>query len=200
MASFDTKIGGRERAEVRRRADLIAATIIEIGVVGSLDVTVGKIAKRAGISPALAFHYFGDKTSLFLAAMRHLMTSYRREIGERLRAADGPRARAEAVARASFSPQNFSRGSVAAWLNFYVLAQSSPEARRLLAIYHSRLNSNLRHALRPLLGDEATGVADRIGSLIDGLYLRAALGDRTDADEAERKILNAIEHDLRGAN
>ena len=174
MASFDTKIGGRERAEVRRRADLIAATIIEIGVVGSLDVTVGKIAKRAGISPALAFHYFGDKTSLFLAAMRHLMTSYRRE--------------------------NFSRGSVAAWLNFYVLAQSSPEARRLLAIYHSRLNSNLRHALRPLLGDEATGVADRIGSLIDGLYLRAALGDRTDADEAERKILNAIEHDLRGAN
>ena len=33
-----------------RRKELIEAAILEIGEVGSLDVTVGKIAKRAGVS------------------------------------------------------------------------------------------------------------------------------------------------------
>ena len=41
-----------------RKAALVKATIVEIGRVGSLDVTVSQIAQRAGISPALSFHYF----------------------------------------------------------------------------------------------------------------------------------------------
>ena len=41
-----------------RKAALVKATIVEIGRTGSLDVTVSQIAKRAGMSPALAHHYF----------------------------------------------------------------------------------------------------------------------------------------------
>ena len=37
-----------------RRAALVKATIDEIGAVGNLDVTVSNIAKRAGMSSALA--------------------------------------------------------------------------------------------------------------------------------------------------
>ncbi|WP_295317559.1 TetR family transcriptional regulator, partial [Roseobacter sp.] len=44
-----------------RRSALVDATIAEIGVRGSLDVTVGQIARRAGMSTALAHHYFGGK-------------------------------------------------------------------------------------------------------------------------------------------
>jgi TetR/AcrR family transcriptional repressor of bet genes len=58
------------------RARLVQATIHEIGAAGSLDVTVGQIAKRAGVSPALAFHYFGGKDRLFLAAMRAILSVY----------------------------------------------------------------------------------------------------------------------------
>ncbi|NBT31880.1 MAG: TetR family transcriptional regulator, partial [Rhodobacteraceae bacterium] len=57
-----------------RRAALVKATITEIGVQGSLDVTVSQIAKRAGMSSALAHHYFGGKEDIFLAAMRHTLT------------------------------------------------------------------------------------------------------------------------------
>ena len=39
-----------------RRAALVKATIAEIGRAGSLDVTVSQIAKRAGMSSALAHH------------------------------------------------------------------------------------------------------------------------------------------------
>ena len=61
-----------------RRAALVKATIDEIGAVGNLDVTVSNIAKRAGMSSALAHHYFGGKDQIFLAAMRHTLAVSRR--------------------------------------------------------------------------------------------------------------------------
>ena len=183
--------------EPKRRAQLVEATIHEIGANGSLDVTVGKIAKRAGVSAALAFHYFGDKEQLFLAAMRHVLTVYGAEVRGALVAAPGPRARIESILRASFSSTNFRAEVISAWLNFYVLARRNDEARRLLSVYHRRLRSNLLHDLRPLAGDAAEGIAERIGAVIDGLYLRYASnpGDmtgRTATDHALATLNNEL--------
>lgn len=158
-----------------RRAALIKATIDEVGEAGSLDVTVSKIAKRAGMSSALAHHYFGGKDQIFLAAMRHTLRLYGAEVRSALANADGPQARLEAIVRAGFSSGNFQREVISAWLNFYVLAQSSPEAQRLLSIYQRRLHSNLAYNLRPLIGECAPFAATRISGLIDGLYLRLGL-------------------------
>jgi len=63
--------------EPLRRASLIEATISEIGTRGSLDVTVSQIAKRAGMSSALAHHYFGGKDQIFNAAMRQILRDLR---------------------------------------------------------------------------------------------------------------------------
>ena len=126
-----------------RKAALVKATIVEIGRAGSLDVTVSQIAKRAGMSSALAHHYFGSKEEMFLAAMRHILTLYGAEVRGALAVAEGPQGRIRAILRASFSPGNFRREAVGAWLNFYVLAQTVPEARRLLSVYQRRLKSNL---------------------------------------------------------
>jgi len=158
-----------------RKAALVKATIAEIGQAGSLDVTVRQIAKRAGMSAALAHHYFGSKEEMFLAAMRHILTLYGAEVRGALAVADGPEARVHAVLAASFSPANFRREAVGAWLNFWVLAQTVPEARRLLAIYQGRLRSNLLVGLRPVAGAQAGQIADGLGALIDGLYLREVL-------------------------
>ncbi len=159
-----------------RKAALVSATIVEIGRKGSLDVTVGQIARRAGMSTALAHHYFGGKEAMFLAAMRHTLTVYGAEVRGALGVAQGPEARLEAILLASFSATNFRREVVGAWLNFYVLAQTQPAARRLLAVYQGRLRSNLVHCLCGTLGRaEALRVAEGAGALIDGVYLRQAL-------------------------
>jgi TetR/AcrR family transcriptional regulator, transcriptional repressor of bet genes len=158
-----------------RKEALVKATIVEIGRVGSLDVTVGQIAKRAGMSSALAHHYFGSKEDMFLAAMRHIMTLYGAEVRGALATAIGPQGRVRAILVASFSPGNFRREAVSAWLNFWVLAQSVPEAKRLLAVYQGRLASNLTAALRPLAGPRAPAIAESLGAMIDGLYLREVL-------------------------
>ncbi|NDU99777.1 choline-binding transcriptional repressor BetI [Pseudoroseicyclus tamaricis] len=187
--------------EMRRREELIRATILVIGEAGSLDITVSRIAKKAGVSPALAFHYFGDKERLFLASMRHVLRSYHNDVVTALSSASTPRERLERIVHASFAPANFHRGVIAAWLNFYVLAQSSEEAHRLLRIYHSRLRSNFVHDLRPLVGDRAETVAGRLGALIDGLYLRLVLTPVESAGEtAIETVLATLQNELNAAS
>lgn len=178
-----------------RKAALVKATITEIGRAGSLDVTVSQIARRAGMSSALAHHYFGSKEAMFLAAMRHILTLYGAEVRGALALAEGPEGRVRAVLAASFSAANFRREAVGAWLNFWVMAQTTPEARRLLRVYQGRLRSNLMAGLRPLAGARAGEVAAGLGALIDGLYLREVL--KSGAPDGPAAIATALSY-LRG--
>lgn len=162
--------------EPLRRAALVDATIDCIGQAGSLDVTVSQIARTAGMSSALAHHYFGAKDQMLLAAMRHILTLYGATVRTALGGAQTPRARLDAIVGANFDTGQFRRPVVSAWLNFYVQAHQSAAARRLLNIYQRRLRSNLIHGLRPLIGKRAGPGAAALAALIDGLYIRAALG------------------------
>ena len=158
-----------------RRSALVEATIHEIGERGTLDVTVSQIARRAGMSSALAHHYFGSKEQIFTAAMRHILALYGAEVRGALAMAKTPRERIEAIIRASFSPRQFRPETVSAWLNFYVQAQKSPDVQRLLNIYQRRLRSNLHHAFRQLSQKEARALTRGLAAMIDGLYIRQAL-------------------------
>jgi len=181
-----------------RRAALVKATIDAIGAQGSLDVTVSQIAKRAGMSSALAHHYFGGKDQIFLAAMRQILRDFGVEVRAGLHAARTPRARAEALIRASFAPSCFDPATVGAWMTLYAQATTHPDMHRLLRLYQARLRSNLTHALRPL---SSTPMADAetLSALIDGLYLRSALARATDADAAQSTALAALDR-LTGAS
>ncbi len=180
-----------------RRDALIKATIHEIGRAGSLDVTVGQIAKRAGMSSALAHHYFGGKEQIFLAAMRHILGQYGAGVRGALAGAEGPRERLVAIIRASFEPGHFRPEVIGAWLNFYVLAQSLPGAARLLLVYRARLRSNLLVGLRPLVGARADKLAETLAALIDGAYLHAALGP-VDGRAAAERVLECLDVMLEG--
>ena len=172
----------RKRArQTTRKTELINAAIQTIARSGTLDVTVADIARQAGMSPALAHHYFGSKDQMFLSAMREILRRYGVTVREALAVADGPRARLLAVLDSSLGPEHFDADTVAAWLTFYALAQQNKEAARLLRVYHHRLRSNLTADLRALIGARAEAVADTLGALIDGVYLRQALSDSAPA-------------------
>ncbi|WP_172296940.1 transcriptional regulator BetI [Pseudoruegeria sp. HB172150] len=177
-----------------RRAALVKATIDEIGATGTLDVTVSRIAKRAGVSSALAHHYFGAKEELFLAAMRHILTLYGDAVKTGLETAKTPHDRLQAVIRAGFEAEQFRGHVVSAWLNFYVAAQTSASAQRLLTVYQRRLRSNLIHDLRPLVGTRAEVAAETVAALIDGLYIRAALDpSASDPSSTAERVLKMLD-------
>ena len=182
----------RRGSEEERRGALVEAAIKEVGDAGSTDVTVARIARRAGVSSALAHHYFGTKESILLAAMRRVLTLYGAEVRGALAMADDGRGRVRAILVASLLPGSFRAGTIAAWMAFYASAQHSEEAARLLGIYQRRLESNLRHALRP--HPNAAQVARGAAAMIDGIYLREALGPtRAGAREWADLVMEYVE-------
>lgn len=89
--------------EPLRRKALIDATISAIGERGSLDVTMSEIAGRAGVSSALAHHYFGAKDELLLATMRHILAELTTDTLRALGSTSTPRERVSAVVAVNFS-------------------------------------------------------------------------------------------------
>ncbi len=181
-----------------RKEAIVEATISEIGRVGTLDVTVSQIAKKAGISSGLAHHYLGTKDDIFIAAMRHILTTYGNEVRHALAEAKTPMERAKAIVNASFSEANFRKEVVGAWLNFYVQANASAPTRRLLKIYHARLLSNLTSALRQIIGPAARDTATGIAAMIDGFYIQLALNhDLSGKDRSLQLIMDYLDMSIR---
>lgn len=182
---------------LRKRA-LIDATISAIGEHGSLDVTMSQIARRAGVSSALAHHYFGAKEDLIHATMRHLLSELAVDVRRALGDAPSPIKRVRALIGVNFSPAQFAPETVAAWLAFYVAAQRSPELRRLLRVYARRLHSNLMSGLAPAVRrEDAATIAEGIAAMIDGLYIRRALKDGPpDAPSAVRLVNDYLDTKL----
>ncbi|THH35816.1 transcriptional regulator BetI [Aliishimia ponticola] len=172
-----------------RRAALVKATIAELGGAGTLDVTVGQIARRAGMSSALAHHYFGGKNDIFAAAMRQILVDLRAAVKVRVRGATTPRAQLNAIIEGCFAPPSFDPDTIQAWMLFYSLSRTNPKAAQLLRVYQRRLRTHLRVALRPLSPTPEED-AETLAALIDGLYLRAALSRRGTAEEATRHALD----------
>lgn len=164
--------------EPLRKKALIDAAIAAIGDRGSLDVTMSDIASRAGVSSALAHHYFGAKEDLLNATMRHILAELGRDIVAALAKARSPRQRISAIISVNFSAVQFRQDTVYAWLAFYVEAQHSAPLRRLLRVYARRLHSDLMSGLTPLMPRaDAARMAEAIAAMIDGLYIRRALRD-----------------------
>ncbi|MYZ48291.1 choline-binding transcriptional repressor BetI [Propylenella binzhouense] len=187
----------RAGVQPMRRKALIAAAIDAIHAHGMAQVTMGEIARRAGVSPALAHHYFGGKDQLLLATMRHLLTELGDGIQARLALAAGPEERISAIIRGNFAACQFRPAVISAWLAFYVQAQTDPEARRLLRVYTKRLESNLVHALASLTTRERSiEIAETTAALIDGLWIRQSLADGGADPE---KAVAAVEDSVRRA-
>ncbi|GLS76709.1 choline-binding transcriptional repressor BetI [Oharaeibacter diazotrophicus] len=188
---------------VRRRA-LISAAIEAIHDRGMGDVTMNDIARRAGVSSALAHHYFGSKDHLLIATMRHLLEELGAEFRRRLADADGPFGRVMAIVEGNFASEQFRPQVISAWLAFYMQAQHDAEAARLLKVYLRRLESNLVHALSDLMPAPAARSAARgVAAMIDGLWLRAALpAVELSADEAvdlvRAYVRNLVDRHARG--
>lgn len=153
-------------------------------------MTVGQIARRAGMSTALAHYYFDTKDAIFLAAMRHILTEFGLLVRSAMAKATTPAEKLDAIIDASLSREQFANEIVAAWLVFYVQAQHSSDAARLLRVYARRLNSNLVHNLMAFVPrSRALVIAEGTASMIDGIYIRHALQDRTSSREQAQALV-----------
>src|SRR6516225_992068 len=187
----------RDEAEDARRVQLIEVTIDSLAEVGFVGTTLAEIAGRAGVSPGLVAHYFGDKDGLLEAAFRTLARVVAVRMRERFALAPSPRARVQAVIDANLGPENFDRRTGNAWLAFWGQVLHFEGLKRVQTAYQRRMLSNLRSDLRRMIpGEAARSLAAMIAAMIDGVWLRAALSEWQEADsESARALLTAFVDD-----
>lgn len=178
-----------------RRKQLIDATIAAIHENGYADATMARIAKKAGISSGLISHYFGGKHELLAATMRSLLTDLRRLVGRQAPGGSdtGSTRRSRGVGEFRRYPER--PEVVASWLAFWAQVPHDPELARLQNIYLRRLRSNLRAALRPVVLSNADleELVEVLGSLIDGIWMRAALSPGgLNVPMARRQVLRVL--------
>jgi betaine-aldehyde dehydrogenase len=184
----------RDELEESRRSQLIGVTIDSLAELGYVSSTLAQIAGRAGVSPGLVAHYFGDKDGLLEAAFRSLSRRVGDQVRARLARASTPRGRIQAVIDANLAPAEFEQRTGTAWLAFWGQVVHAPRLKRVQTVYQRRTLSNLQHALKRLLpAEEARSLAYMIAAMIDGVWLRAALSEWTEADsESARALLTAF--------
>jgi betaine-aldehyde dehydrogenase len=176
--------------EEQRRRQLIDVTIDSLAEVGYVGSTLAQIASRAGVSPGLVAHYFGDKDGLLAAAFRSLARRLAQRVRSRLRGALTARARIQALIDANLGPEEFDRRTGTAWLAFWGQVLHVPGLKRVQRVYQRRAISNLRHALQQLVpAEEARRLAAMIAAMIDGVWLRAALSEWREADSGSARAL-----------
>ncbi len=184
----------RQEPEEQRRRQLVEVTIDSLAEVGYVGSTLAQIAQRAGVSPGLVAHYFGDKDGLLEATFRSLARHLADRVDQRLKLAATPRGRVQAIIDVNLGPEEFDQRTGSAWLAFWGQVPHEPSLMRIQRVYQRRMLSNLRHALSRLLPQElARSLASMIAAMIDGVWLRAALSQWEEADsEGARALLTAF--------
>jgi transcriptional repressor BetI len=183
--------------EIRRR-QLIDATIASIHEVGFADSSLSRISAKAGVSTGIVHHYFEDKADLLEATLRQLGNNLHRAVVTRLTAAKTPVERLMAVVEGNLGPELFTPEGVSARLAFWAQVPNSERLARVQRIIIGRLHDNLVDALRPLApADEVVAIAMLVASLIDGLWLRAALQPEVpDRGIAKRLVVDYLNSKL----
>jgi len=180
-----------EEARTRQLIEVTIDSLAEVGFVGS---TLAQIASRAGVSPGLVAHYFGDKDGLLEATFRTLSRRINERMKLRSSTAHTSRGRIQAVIDANLAAEEFDKRTGTAWLAFWGQVLHVQGLKRVQTAYQRRMLSNLAHALRKLVpAAEARSLAAMIAAMIDGVWLRAALSDWKEADsESARALLTAF--------
>jgi betaine-aldehyde dehydrogenase len=180
----------RDEAEEARRTQLIEVTVDSLAEVGFVGTTLAEIARRAGVSPGLVAHYFGDKDGLLEAAFRSLARTLAARVRAKLALASSPRGRVQAVIDINLAPEEFNKRTGTAWLAFWGQVLHVRGLKRVQTAYQRRMLSNLLSDLRQMIPiEEARSLASMIAAMIDGVYLRAALSEWQEADSAGARAL-----------
>jgi betaine-aldehyde dehydrogenase len=184
----------RDEVEEARTRQLIEVTIDSLAEVGFVGSTLAQIASRAGVSPGLVAHYFGDKDGLLEATFRTLSRRISERVKLRFAAAHTPRGRIQAVIDANLAAEEFDKRTGTAWLAFWGQVLHVRGLKRVQTAYQRRMLSNLRNDLRRMIpGEDARSLAAMIAAMIDGVWLRAALSEWQEADsESARALLTAF--------
>ncbi len=174
-----------------RKQQLIEATLISVEQHGLQGTTINTISKIAGMSSGIISHYFGGKQGLIEATVRYLLDQLKTALLSNVsESAVSPQERLFKVVEANFANLQQSSPATRTWLSFWAQAMHDPKLAQLQHINNQRLLSNLKYSFKQILPkDKADTAAKMTAAMIDGFWLRSALGHSPDKDFQEAEAM-----------
>ncbi|MGE3876379.1 MAG: transcriptional regulator BetI [Parvibaculaceae bacterium] len=183
----------RKRIDEIRRAELIEAAHRVFLREGLQGLTTARICREAGMSPGILAYYFKGKDEVLYAMVRHNNRLLMEDVIARMRLATTSWERLEAIVEGNFPDHSFTRNVAIAWLSVCAATNINQNYERLQRLFYRRLVSNLASAFGGLLDKSRLKEASlSISTVIDGLWLRKAVGNEITRDEAVALVLRHL--------
>lgn len=145
------------------------------------------------MSPGILAYYFKGKDEVLYAMVRHNNRLLMEDVIARMRIATTSWERLEAIVEGNFPDHSFTRNVAIAWLSVCAATNINQNYERLQRLFYSRLVSNLASAFGGLLDKSRLKEASlSISAVIDGLWLRKAVGNEITRDEAVALVLRNL--------
>lgn len=145
------------------------------------------------MSPGILAYYFKGKDEVLYAMVRFNNRILMEDVVARMRRATTSWERLEAIVEGNFPDHSFTRNIAIAWLSVCAATNVNPNYERLQRLFYSRLVSNLASAFGSLLDkDRLREASISIAAVIDGLWLRKAVGHDVGRDEAVALVLRNL--------
>jgi AcrR family transcriptional regulator len=190
-------------SEPSARERILAAAVERIASDGIDDVRIARIAMDAGVSTALVHYHFETREALLGEALEYSFEHAGDvRMGEEEELAEDAETHAERIASMveQCLPSSPSRErDWVLWVELWLRAVRHPELRPTAAKLYARMHDWFVEAIES--GDfapcDAHRVADRTLALLDGLGLRALLGDpEMPIERAREEVWDALAREL----
>ena len=159
-----------------RRSELSQAAFEAVIRYGLRGTTLEKVGEIAGVSKGVVLHHFKDKSALLEAVFRRSNSLLNISLLRLYRHTESPYERFWAIAYANFSETIYNREVCQAWVSLLAEVPHNAMCQRVQAANNARIKSNLSHELKHfLLENSVSEVAYLLGTLIDGIWVRAGL-------------------------
>lgn len=193
----------RTASREKRRRQLIDATMKCIARKGMSSMTLGDVAREAGLSAGIVNLHFESKDNLLNETLRYLADEYRSRFDRTLKkAGPEPAARLRAVMEFDFRPSICNRQKLAVWFAYWGEVKSQPAYRRICDEFDRYYDAVIEDLCARIIeeggyrGVSAETAAGALMSMTNGLWLSCLISpaswDRTAAMAAVMSYLGNV--------
>jgi AcrR family transcriptional regulator len=179
-----------------RQTQILEAAIRVIAQDGVRGLRVEKLAAEAGVSTALIYYHFTDRSGIVHAALEHINQSAERYTDAAMATAD-PRERLEQMLLLEMQDTDDVRENSVAWGELRASAVFQTDLREPLQATTRAWNDDIAALVRAAASDvdKPEDTAERLTALVEGLSERWHSGSLT-LDRARELLLGALDLEL----
>jgi TetR/AcrR family transcriptional repressor of bet genes len=203
MAQAEKVTAGRAEARLRRRQQLIDATMKCIARRGIGGTTLADVAKEAGLSQGIVNLHFESKDNLLRETLESLAGEYRSQFERALgRASESPAAGLQALMELDLSPSICQPAKLAVWFAFWGEVKSRPTYRKICDEIDSYYDEMVEDLCGRIIADggydhvTAKQAAMALTSMTNGLWLSCLVSpqewNRREALESVKSYLTNV--------